>query len=163
MGRAEGLIGGPPCRSQQDGGVGRPTPNNPAHSKTAGSGDPRRTIPVVARSPDLATATARRRSRETHAEQGPRATLADRLPPGRGSGYSTFPRPGSHEGDTLGWLGSATVGRRPQSRGLRTGGSLAVASSTTATQSLLPQNVPTLNQALPATTPIFVHDDRNAV
>jgi len=50
-----------------------------------------------------------------------------------------------------GWLGSAPRGRRPQSRGLRTGGSLAIAGSTPATQLVSPARVVNLNHArLPA-------------
>jgi hypothetical protein len=46
-----------------------------------------------------------------------------------------------------GWLGSTPEGRRPQIRGFRTGGSLAVASSTPATQLLLPAKMLKLNHA----------------
>jgi len=41
---------------------------------------------------------------------------------------------GSKAGYNSGWLGSTPEGRRPQIRGLRAGGSLAIASSTPATQ-----------------------------
>ncbi len=44
-----------------------------------------------------------------------------------------------------GWLGSTPEGRRPQIRGLRAGGSLAVASSTPATPLLPPAKVRELN------------------
>jgi|SRR5271157_1293520 len=43
-------------------------------------------------------------------------------------------RHGSKAGYSSGWLGSTPEGRRPQIRGLRAGGSLAIASSTPATQ-----------------------------
>jgi len=46
-----------------------------------------------------------------------------------------------------GWLGSTPEGRRPQVRGLRAGGSLAVGSSTPATQVLSPPKMLNLNHA----------------
>ncbi len=46
-----------------------------------------------------------------------------------------------------GWLGSRPEGRRPQVRGFRTGGSLAFARSTPATQLLPPSRMLKLNQA----------------
>ena len=46
-----------------------------------------------------------------------------------------------------GWLGSTPAGRRPQIRGFRAGGSLAVASSTPATQLLSPAKMLKLNHA----------------
>ena len=46
-----------------------------------------------------------------------------------------------------GWLGSTPGGRRPQIRGFRTGGSLAVANSTPATLLLSPAKMLTLNHA----------------
>jgi len=46
-----------------------------------------------------------------------------------------------------GWLGSTPGGRRPQVRGFRTGGSLAIASSTPATQLLSPGKLLKLNHA----------------
>jgi hypothetical protein len=46
-----------------------------------------------------------------------------------------------------GWLGSTPEGRRPQIRGFRAGGSLAVASSTPATQLLSPAKMLKLNHA----------------
>ncbi len=54
---------------------------------------------------------------------------------------------GSKAGYSSGWLGSTPGGRRPQIRGLRAGGSLAIASSTPATQLLSPARVATLNRA----------------
>ncbi|MGD0040041.1 MAG: hypothetical protein ABSE84_06395, partial [Isosphaeraceae bacterium] len=56
-------------------------------------------------------------------------------------------RHGSKAGYTSGWLGSTPEGRRPQIRGFRAGGSLAVASSTPATQLLSPANMLKLNHA----------------
>jgi hypothetical protein len=47
----------------------------------------------------------------------------------------------------MGWLGSTPEGRRPQIRGFRAGGSLAVASSTPATRLLLPAKTLKLNHA----------------
>jgi len=46
-----------------------------------------------------------------------------------------------------GWLGSTPEGRRPQIRGWRAGGSLAVASSTPATPLLSPAKIRELNHA----------------
>jgi hypothetical protein len=46
-----------------------------------------------------------------------------------------------------GWLGSTPDGRRPQIRGFRAGGSLAVARSTPATQFLSPAKKLKLNHA----------------
>jgi hypothetical protein len=46
-----------------------------------------------------------------------------------------------------GWLGSTPEGRRPQFRDFRAGGSLAVASSTPATQLLSPAKMLRLNHA----------------
>jgi len=46
-----------------------------------------------------------------------------------------------------GWLGSTPGARRPQMRGVRAGGSLAVASSTPATQLFSPANMLKLNHA----------------
>jgi hypothetical protein len=48
-------------------------------------------------------------------------------PCGRGEGHSTRENGlGSRVSHSAGWLGSATEGRRPQVRGLRSGGSLAL-------------------------------------
>jgi hypothetical protein len=47
----------------------------------------------------------------------------------------------------MGWLGSTPEERRPQIRGFRAGGSLAVASSTPATQLLSPAKMLKLNHA----------------
>ncbi|MGO9918113.1 MAG: hypothetical protein ACLQIB_25900, partial [Isosphaeraceae bacterium] len=46
-----------------------------------------------------------------------------------------------------GWLGSTPDGRRSQIRGMRAGGWLAVAASTTGTQVLSPPKMRKLNQA----------------
>ena len=46
-----------------------------------------------------------------------------------------------------GWLGSTPEGRRPQIRGWRAGGWLAVASSTPATPLFSPANIRELNHA----------------
>ena len=46
-----------------------------------------------------------------------------------------------------GWLGSTPEGRRPQIRGWRAGGSLAVANSTPATPLLSPAKIRELNHA----------------
>jgi len=56
-------------------------------------------------------------------------------------------RHGSKAGYTSGWLGSTPEGRRPQIRGFRAGGSLAVATSTPATQLLSPAKMLKLNHA----------------
>src|SRR4029077_7171504 len=50
-------------------------------------------------------------------------------------------------GHSSGWLGSTRGGRRPQIRSLRTGGSLAVASSTPTTQLLSPARAANLKRA----------------
>src|SRR5208337_4722592 len=72
-----------------------------------------------------------------------------RLPEDQSQGFR-HDRPrrhGSKAGYTSGWLGSTPEGRRPQIRGFRAGGSLAVASSTPATQLLSPAKMLKLNQA----------------
>src|SRR5208337_967111 len=72
-----------------------------------------------------------------------------RLPEDQSQGFR-HDRPrrhGSKAGYTSGWLGSTPEGRRPQIRGFRAGGSLAVASSTPATQLLSPAKTLKLNHA----------------
>src|SRR5271157_2053532 len=61
--------------------------------------------------------------------------------------FSTRRRHGSKADYTSGWLGATPEGRRPQIRGFRAGGSLAVASSTPATQLLSPAKMLKLNHA----------------
>src|SRR5271157_1824217 len=96
----------------------------------------------------FATKAAGIRGRSRPTLQHVRPSLARRAqgpPDGRANGGRD--RHGSKAGYNSGWLGSTPGGRRPQFRGLRAGGSLAIASSTPATQLLSPARVATLNHA----------------
>src|SRR5208337_2752079 len=135
-----------------NGGVWRPSPNE---EPTAGSGDPRRTRAerlgreTLAEPNKFATKAAGIRGRSRPTLQHVRPSLARRAqgpPDGRANGGRD--RHGSKAGYNSGWLGSTPGGRRPQIRGLRAGGSLAIASSTPATQLLSPARVATLNHAV---------------